>query len=1147
MSLRIIYGRAGSGKSTYCLNEIKSELEKEDSRPLILLVPEQFSLQAEKKLARATRKGGIINCEVLTFRRMASRVLSETGGLTLRRLNSSGKCMLIYRILQNMRQEFTVLSKAAGKRGFVNTMSEIITEFKRYNITPELMDGYIEKLDNKTLGDKLSEIGVIYKEFQKHVHEKYMDLDDDITELAKRLDSSTQFDGAKLWIDEFSGFTPQEFSVIEQLLKKSHRVSFCLCTDCLSDDFTLNPCDLFFPVKKTAGKLIETARKSDITIETPVNLTVKSPHEYSGSPELAYLESRLFNYSYTPFKEPVKDIEIFTSVNIYTEVENAASKIVSLCRDNSYRYRDIVVLCGNLTEYEKYVENIFSMYEIPFFIDSKRDITGHPLVSLITSALEIFINNWSYEPVFRYLKTGLTNLDIYEVDLMENYVLAYGIKGSMWTSDRKWTFGSTPSMQYREKSKAELFDVPKINEIREKITEPLKRFKMHFKKRNTAKNICTGLYKLLNEIGVPAEIESLVTGFEESGRLELANEYSQIWNIIMEVFDQIVEVLQDTEISIKDFNNILKTGFSEYKLGLVPPSVDRVLVGSAERSKSDRIKALFVIGVNDGSFPMINVNEGIISDTERLLLNSVGMELAQDTRTKAFEENYLVYRALTSCSKQLMLSFPIADEEGRTMRPSRIISTIRHIFPHIKEKSNIIEGDTDEENLDLINSPGPTFNKFLYNLKKHIDICSMNPVWWDVGRWYIKSSQWEKRLKTALTGLDYSNITKNLNADCVAQGDNDNLYTSISRLEKYVNCPFSYFIEYSLNARERKIYRLAPPDVGSFVHNVIDGFSKHILQSGTDWCELSWNDCYNLVCDTINNILENESDYILNSSKRYRFFTNRFKKIITRSVWLIREHIRRSGFEPAGYELSFGYDNKIPPVVLNLPSGHNITLSGRIDRLDKMETDEGTYIRIIDYKSGSKNFRLSDVYHGQQIQLITYLDAVGENGMAGIKDPLLPGGILYFKIDDPIIRTKSDMPGEEIETAIMKELKMKGLLLADVDIIRKMDTEIEGTSLIIPARINKGEVLSKTSSAATMKQFNLLRRHTRSLLKKICTEIMEGNISISPWKKKNNTSCDYCNYSSICRFDTSIPGNDYRNLHDIKDNDIWKLLDNNET
>lgn len=1142
MSLRFIYGRAGSGKSRYCLNEIKTRIGQNASNPLVLLVPEQYSFQAEKNLIKALGTGGIIKTEVLSFRRMAHRVFNEVGGITYPHVNSASKCMIIYKILERKADSFNVFSKVSNLQGFVNTISEMITEFKKYNITPgDLEKAYQSVKDNDLLKGKLLELNLIYSDFENMIHEKYRDADDDLTMLSYKLDKTKQFDGAEVWIDSFSGFTPQEYLVIGKLMQKCSRLNISICTDCLSDETNIENTDVFSPVKSAINKLFMLAKEGNIEIEAPAILNNEPLYRFRGSSELAHLERNFFSFPYARYAERTKDISVFSSVNIYSEIESTARDIIRLCREESMRYKDIAVVTANLEAYEKLLSVIFKEYDIPVFIDKKRNITNHPLVQLILSCFDIFIGNWSYEAVFRYLKTGLTNISREDIDLIENYVLACGIKGNRWTQQEMWSYKPDLSFETNGETESESRILIKINNIRQEIVRPLAEFRNNTKGRRTGREICSSLYELLCSLGVPVRIEELIEEFRKAGQLNLANEYGQIWNIVMEVFDQIVEVMGEETSGIERFSNLIAIAFNEYKAGLIPPSLDQVLVGSVSRSTSHEVKALYVLGVNDGVFPSKGAEEGILSDRDRENLRSMGLEIANDTRTNAFHEQYLIYTTLTAASSYLRVSYPIADQEGRTMRPSIVIARLRKLFSAITEASNIICSDSDEDSIQLVTQKVPTFNELVTVMRKYSEGEEVKPVWMDVFCWYLNQEEWGKRCALAKAALGYTSLAEPINADKVKKLYGSPAYSSVSRFERFAACPFAYYTQYGLLAKERKVYRLSAPDVGTFMHAVIERFSGCVAEEGLSWRELERDWCEKIIAEIVDELLEKSHGSILNSSSRYKSLTRRLKRVLTRSVWLIAEHIRRSSFEPIGYEMEFGDKGEFPPIRIELPSGEIIQLTGRIDRVDAYETQEGTYLRIVDYKSGTKAFRLSDIYYGMQLQLITYLNAIWENSGADIKKPILPGGMLYFRIDDPIVKGNSRISEEDIEKAIMKQLKMRGLLLADVRLIREMDNQIEGNSLIIPARINKGDVLGK-SSAASIEQFQTLRKYVVRLIQGIAEEMFKGDVSIKPYKNKRTTPCSYCSYSAICQFDPMLRDNKYRVINDKDDEEIWKRM-----
>ncbi|WP_102401057.1 helicase-exonuclease AddAB subunit AddB [Haloimpatiens massiliensis] len=1141
MSLRFIYGRSGSGKSYFCTESIKNSLSKGVNNKIILLVPEQFSFQAEKNLIQKVGATGLLNVEVLSFKRLAHRVFSEVGGLIHKNMDDSGKCMLIYKIMMDTKDELKVFNTAAKQQGFATVIADLITEFKNYNVTPQALIETSNSIEeDQFLAKKIRDIGIIYDKFVKVINKGYIDPEDYLTILYNKIDYYEPIKNSEIWIDEFNYFTPQQYKIIEKFLKLAKRVNITLCMN-TSKNKGMDG-GIFNLTEKTEKKLIDIAMNNNISLDKPVELWKKPYPRFKDSKEISYLESNFFNYNCTPYKGHTKDIKILKSANLYSEVENVAKDIIKLCRDKGFRFKDIAVVSRDLAIYENTVKAIFSEYEIPNFIDRKKDIDDNPLIILIKASIEIFTKNWSYQSIFRYLKTGLLDIDEEDIFLLENYVLACGIKGkNKWTGDKKWenfiSYNFEKEIEDEEKEKM----LQRINEIRYKVAEPLLELWKNIHGRHKAVHICTSAFNFLCSIGVPEKIESWVDKFKEDGNQQLSREYSSIWNLVMELLDEVVEVVGEEEVTLEEFIDIITIGFSHNKMGLIPPALDQVLVSSIDRIKSHNIKALYIIGVNDGIFPKGNWEEGVFTDLDRITLRNSGIELASDTKTKALEEQFLIYSSLTIASDYLRISYPIADHEGKALRPSMIISRLKRVYSRIEEQWE--EMDEAKVALENIYRKVPTFNKLITLMRRDNSLSTVDPVWKQVHLWYKNNRQWRETYKRVISGFEYDNQMKKLNSDSVQKLYGKNIRLSVSRLERYVECPFAYYIQYGLKAKERKIFKLSSPDIGTFMHKVIDDFSETVRKNQLHWGDLSKEWCEKNIDISIDKIINDTSGSILNSSARYRYLMERLKKVLLRAIWLIVTHMKQSGFQPLGYEMIFGEDGDFPPIEISLSNGEKVNLIGRIDRVDKLVGEEGVFYRIIDYKSGNKDFKLSDVYYGLQIQLITYLDAIikagnGENGI-----PSLPAGVLYFKLQDPIIKGNKNLTEEEIEKAIMKELKMKGLILKDTEIVKEMDRDIEGISLIIPAEIKKDGNLSSRSSTATKEQFEELREHVRNNLVKSCEQMLDGDIGIKPYRKKESVPCKYCIFSSICQFDDSIESNKYNSIKELKDHEVWEKLD----
>lgn len=1142
MSLRFILGRAGSGKSHYCLEEIKRKIDEGYDKPLIYLVPEQFSFQAEKNLLHKVGAAGIGKTEVMSFRRMAYRVMNEVGGITRQHMNSAGANMLIYRILDENKENLSAFLKASRKQGFISNISATIKELKKYEISPQMLRETSQIAMDETLKGKLQDVGMIFDAFQGRLSENYIDAEDELSLLYEKLPESKIFNDAEIFMDEFFSFTPQEYSIIERLLKKAERLNVTLSMEGLPRKGVKTSEDLFLPTKNTEEKLINIAADNNIALDIPVKLDCSPCYRFRKSTEMDYMEKNLYTFPYKSFEGKTEKLSILKAGNGYGEVEEIARDILELCRDKNFRFNDIAVISGNLDGYEKLVRVIFSEHGIPYFIDKKREVNGNPIIVFLVSALEILSKNWSYEPVFRFLKCGLIHMDMNDIDLLENYVLANGIRGKRWTQNAPWDYRINYGTSDEKIGDKERDILLRVNESRNKIIKPLMVLDEALEHSKDAREMCTALYNFLCDMNISERIQNLIEKFKSTHELDKVNEYSQIWEIVIKVLEQVVEVMGDEVIDIEKLASVLSIGFEEYEVGLIPPSLDQVLVGSIQRLRSHEIKILYIIGVNDGIFPSPSEGDVIFNDEDRERLKVLGVEIAKDSKGRAFEEQFLVYTTMTTPGEFLKLSYPIADNEGKTLRPSLIISRLKKIFPLLKEKSDIKFTGVDEEKLKHITSPDATFGELITAFRASSEGREIQPLWLDVYRWFKGNEEWKGKLDTILSGFTYSNEAEIVDTSKVRSLYGRHLNLSVSRLEKYSECPFGYFVQYGLRAKERKIYRLTRPDMGTFMHDILYDFSKLIDEKDIKWKDVTDELCVNEVSAIIDKKVSDMPSSVLNSSARYRHAADAMKKIVSRAVWIVAKHMKRGDFTPAGYELAFGEDGNYPPIVVKLHSGESVYLIGRIDRVDMLSEDRGNFIRIIDYKSGTKEFKLTDVYNGLQLQLLVYLDAILTDMSKEIKGDMLPGGMFYLRMDDPIIKSSGEISDDKIEEEIIKKLKLNGLLLSDEELVRHMDNSISGSSSIIPAKLNKDNTLSKVTSGATLEQFNMLRRYVRDTIAEICEEILEGKIDLMPCKKNKYTPCTYCSFSAVCQFDTHIKGNKYKYIEDKDNEEIWTAL-----
>lgn len=1147
MGLKIIYGRAGTGKSTFCINQIKKKINNSPNNKLILLVPEQFTFQTENKVLSAIGERYVLNAEVLSFKRLAHNVFNECGGATRTIMGDAGKSMLIFKVLEDLGDNMTVFKNASRQKGFIDISSKTITEFKKYNVNNEVLDLTINEIEDENLKMKMEELKDVFNEFNSRLHEGYVDEEDQLLLLNEKLDGCSLYDGAEIWIDEFSSFTPNQLSVIGKLLKRAKSVNITLSIDEVNS--LKGESDLFVATKNTEKRLMNLIQEEGIAFSGYINLNEDIPYRFKENKELAHIERQLYAYPFKQYRGKNNSLRLYRANNNYDEIEFVAKDILRLVREKQYRFKDISVICRDVDNYEKVVSAIFSEYEIPYYIDKKIDIASNPLIVFINSAVDIISKNWTYESMFKYLKTGLIKefrgIEGAElIDELENYVLAYGIKGKKWMEE--WVNYSSSILKEEEISEENKQRLERLNDIRETIVTPLDEFNKQCKGKKTLKEFATILYEFLDsKLDIMDTLDKYVDYFKENDMAIEAKEYSEVRDIFIDVLEQEVDVLGNEVMDLNEFMKVLNIGLSQYEMGLIPVALDQVNIGDITRIKSRGTKALYIIGVNDGVLPSASKEEGILSDNDREILLEKGISLASDTRTKIFEEQFLVYTAFTIAEEYLVVTYPLADFEGKSQRPSIIVHRLKKILPNVKEESEGFKLVDDK--YEKISAKIPTLNELMIAIRKNYDGAEIEDYWKYVYHWYLREPKWKERIEYVRKGLEYTNLENNISKEKAKKLYEDNknkISLSVSRLERYAQCPFAYYIQYGLKAKDRKIYEFTAPDLGSFMHEILDEFTNEIKEKDLKWSDLSKENCRNIINSLVDNQVKNNKSSILNSSKRYSYFTDRFKRILTKSVMVISEQMKRSDFEIYKNELAFGFSKDVNSIKLDLPSGESFYLNGRIDRVDKLNLDGETYLRIIDYKTGSKKFDLNKFYNGLQMQLLVYLDALINNSENIVENQAMPGAILYFRIDDPILKSKGDLTEEEIKSEVLKELKLEGLLLDEVKVVKAMDNTLEpGThSLIIPANMKKAGDLGKNKALITMEQFELLRKYVNEKMVEICQNMIEGKIDIEPCKENKNIVCDYCNYSHICQFDSSLEDNRYKVIPKKKDEDIWKSI-----
>lgn len=1093
--MKLIYGRAGTGKTEYIFNDIKNKIASEEK--IYIITPEQFSYTAEKRLLDTLGDGAVLQVEVLSFERMAYRVINETISNIDFKIEKSGKSMIIFDAINKEQKKLRFLGKSIDN---VETIIKQITEFKKHNINVEILKKQVEETEDEYLKLKLNDMLIMYTKFEEVIEGRFLDENDVLTMLAENIEKSNLFNNAIFYIDEFAGFTKQEYEVIKKLEDISKELYITICTDSLKVEKSPEA-DIFYDNKQAIQTLCNI---SDINKDEQIYL--EENHRFKNE-ELSFMEKNIFGIPYKIYNKEVENIGLSYADNQYVEIENVASKIIKLVRDKGYRFKDIALICNNIDTYSSLCKVIFKEYEIPVFIDEKKEITQNIIIKYILGILDIFVKNWSYETVFNYIKTGIVGIDnIYE---LENYCLKWGIQGKKFYNE-PWNF------EKDKKEENEIDENLNFNREQQILIEPLLKLKEEITNNKTVEQISQILYSFL--------IEHLLNKDMDMRENINTEENIEAFNLITNVLEEMSQIFKDEKISFENYLNLLRTGIATKELNQIPNSNDHVIVGDINRSKTHRVKAVLIIGVNDGVFPRATTTEGFFNDKDRERLKDKGLELAKGIKEKMYEENFNIYKAFSTAEEKLYISYSASDINGDNLRKSLIISRIKKVFPKIIEQK--VEKDE-------VLTKNITFSKLLNHLGEE--------EWNEVYEWYNR--HYNFKLKKALEGREYTNVPTNINIENIQKLYGNNLKTSISKLEKYASCPFSYFLTYGLRLSSKEKLDVRPIDTGSFMHDVIDKFFKQLNEENISVKDVDDDIIERIVDGIVEEKLMFGSKFTL--APKYKIMCERLSKVLYTSIRYIVESLKDSSFEVLGTEVVF--NNKegstYPPINLETKDGKHIQIEGKIDRIDIAKLPDGKYIRIIDYKSSKKDIELNKVIAGLQLQLITYIDAICKN------EKVMPAGALYYSLIEPQIKKGRLINDDkaEIEKLIRQNYKMNGLILADINIVKAMDNSFDGiSSSKIPIEIDKKtNEIKESTNLVTREEFENLQKYANKIIKQIANEILSGNIEIKPFynnKSMSKTPCSYCEFKSICQFNPKLKNNNYRFIPNMEKEKIIDMI-----
>lgn len=1128
MSLRFCFGPSGSGKSHRIYEEIMQRAAEEPGRNFLIIVPDQFTMQTQKDLVMRSDRDGILNIDVLSFGRLSHRILEEVGTKEMPVLDDTGKSLVLQKVAADLKEQLPAMGSLLHKQGYIHEVKSAISEFMQYGISTQDMDKLITSAQKRgALAMKLKDLKTLYRGFQDYIRDHFITTEETLDVLRRSLSKSKILKGSVVVFDGFTGFTPIQNRLIQELMRVCAETIVTATIGVGEDPYKMDgEQKLFHLSKKTVADLEKLAAEAEV--ERGEDLFVKGgPNRFAKAPALHYLEQNLFRYQYEPYAGEQQEIHMFEALSPREEVHQTALYIRHLIREQGMTYRDIAVVIGDLEGYASYVETEFGQLEIPCFLDRTRGIVLNPMIEYIKSALQLYIKDFSYDTVFHFLRSGMADISREEIDELENYVIRTGARGYR-TYSRLFTRRTEELQGNAEGSEqAEEKTMERLNRIRQQFMDAVEI--LHMGSQEKAGDYVSHLYDFLEQNQVQQKLLNYQQQFEKEGDLSRAREYAQIYRLVMDLLDQVYELLGEEEISRQEFADILEAGFGEITVGTIPQNVDRIVVGDMERTRLKQVKVLFFLGVNDGNIPKNASKGGIISDMDREFLIESGTEMAPSPRQQMYIQRLYLYLNMTKPSEQLYLSYAKVNSEGKGIRPSYLIDTVRKLFPAMS-----VEYPQNRSRLEQIEGRQEGARYLAEELREYVEGTLPEEERQDFYLMY-RAYEADAAGRDLLTRAAFRRYRESGLSRIVARAlYGQQLENSVSRLETYAACACRHFLQYGLSLQEREEFGFEASDMGTVYHAVLENFAGKLAESNLTWWDFTEDFAAKAVKESVEAYAATYGETVLYSSARNEYAITRMSRILTRTVLTLQKHLKQGSFQPDDYELSFRFAEDLDSIHVDLSEDEKMHLQGRIDRIDVSEDAEHVYVKVIDYKSGNRKFDLAALYYGLQLQLVVYMNAAME--MESRKHPdkeIVPAALLYYHIDDPTIETPVELTDEQINEQILAKLRMNGVVNSDPGVVERLDRYMQDKSVVIPVEKKKDGSFSARSGVLSREEMQLISSYVDAKIRSIGREILDGKIAANPYEKGNEEACTYCAYKKVCGFDGSIPGYEKRQLEDL--------------
>lgn len=1126
MALQFILGNSGSGKTEYLFQRIVHEAAKNPFQNYLVIVPEQFTLQTQKMLVELSANKAIMNIDVLSFKRLAYRVFDELGITSIKVLDETGKNLVLRKIANTEEKNLSVLKSNMNRIGYINEVKSLLSEFVQYNITPEQLRGFAAsgKL-SPSLSAKLMDISALYEGYNEFMKDRYTTAEELLNVLKGVVEESAILKNCVLAFDEFTGFTPIQHQLLYKLFPMAKDILVTLTIDGEEDFFHSRGMEELFDMpKKCIAALNRIAMDTGVEIKEPVVFKDAAGKRFRASEDMAFLEQNLFRRTYRRKLEEPGDILVYSLRNPADEILRVARRINELVQKEGFRYQELAVVTGDVDTYRNYVEQIFGKYHIPYYVDTTSDMVFHPFVEFMKSALEVLKTDFSCDAVFRFLRTGFVDVENADIDLLENYILATGIRGrKMW------------SKRFAREARRSDFDLEKIEQLRQGVYalfEPL--CEVFSGADATVCDQIKALYRLIVSLSVEQKLRDREKELLLDNQEVRAKEYGQIYQSMMQLLEKYVALLGEEHLKLEEFIEILGAGMDAAKIATIPPAQDSVTIGDIERTRLNNVRVLFFLGVNDGIIPKSATRGGIISQFDREALQQMDVVLAPGTREQSFMQRYYLYLNLTKPREKIEISYSRSDASGKSLRPSYLVGVIKRMFPALREQvfedlHKALDFSTKEAALD-----------YLVNGDRDAD-------WYQVAHFFLAEGTKEPRAEELMkAGFEHYEDTP-ISRVVARSIYGDTIRGSVTRLEQFAQCAYKHFLQYGVGLQEREESGFSGLDMGNIYHDAIYQYSRKLQRDEMDWFTVSDEKRVLLAKEAFEEAVLSYPQACIQASNAGMHEIERMERVFQQTVWALTRQVRAGHFVPSEFEITFNEKEDIEALHYDLGEHCSMRLGGRIDRLDLCADEGKVYVKIIDYKSGSTEFDLAKIYQGTQLQLVVYMNAAMELVKKGKPDGVEQGGIFYYHMDDPQIEVTGEMDEESLQTAILKALRPDGVLNADETVIRNMDENFDSESLVIPVKINKSGDFSKSSRVLTGDEFNTVQEYVSMKVEEMGKEIYDGVIRVNPRADGNGKLtakvCSYCPYQSVCKINSNIPGYHLRKNSAVDKEEIISAMD----